>query len=138
MPVHKSMRHPQLLETIPYVPRLAMNRNDLKIGPLRCEKQFRGTLCRDKLLNSWGNCESQVGYSSVSKVNHCRKRSISDPLNKWIRIMYFKCTLHDPTYIKHYIPVIGITVIQSSPLVRSAFCPMKIDHTNGLTLYPGY
>ena len=23
--------------------------------------------------------------------------------------------------------------IQSSPLVRSAFCPMKIDHTSGLT-----
>ena len=30
------------------------------------------------------------------------------------------------------------TEIKSSPLVRSAFCPMKIDHTSGLTLYPGY
>ena len=29
-------------------------------------------------------------------------------------------------------------VIQSSPLLRSAFCPVKIDHINGLTLYPGY
>ena len=29
-------------------------------------------------------------------------------------------------------------VVQSSPLVRSAFCPMKIDHTSDLTLYPGY
>ena len=27
--------------------------------------------------------------------------------------------------------------IQWSPLVRSAFCPMKIDHTSGLTLHPG-
>ena len=26
--------------------------------------------------------------------------------------------------------------VQSSPLVRSAFCPMKIDHSSGLTLYP--
>ena len=24
------------------------------------------------------------------------------------------------------------------PLVRSAFCPKKIDHTSGLTLHPGY
>ena len=31
-----------------------------------------------------------------------------------------------------------VCVIQSSPLVRSAFCPKKIDHTSGLTLYPGY
>ena len=29
-------------------------------------------------------------------------------------------------------------LLQSSPLLRSAFCPMKIDHTSGLTLYPGY
>ena len=28
--------------------------------------------------------------------------------------------------------------IQSRPLVRSAFCPKKIDHTNGLTLHLGY
>ena len=34
----------------------------------------------------------------------------------------------------HYIQ--GI-YIQSRPLVRSAFCPMKIDHTSGLTLHPG-
>jgi len=27
-------------------------------------------------------------------------------------------------------------VLQSRPLVRSAFCPMKIDHTSGLTLHP--
>ena len=28
--------------------------------------------------------------------------------------------------------------IHSTPLVRSTFCPMKIDHISGLTLYPGY
>ena len=28
--------------------------------------------------------------------------------------------------------------VQSSPLVRSGFCPMKIDQKSGLTLYPGY
>ena len=26
--------------------------------------------------------------------------------------------------------------VQSRPLVRSAFCPKKIDHTSGLTLHP--
>ena len=32
---------------------------------------------------------------------------------------------------------VGMVVrIQSRPLVRSAFCPMKIDHTSGLTLHP--
>ena len=29
-------------------------------------------------------------------------------------------------------------LIQSNPLVRSAFCPIEIDHTSGLTVYPGY
>ena len=29
-------------------------------------------------------------------------------------------------------------VIQWRPLVRSAFCPKKIDHSSGLTLHPGY
>ena len=29
-----------------------------------------------------------------------------------------------------------LSVLQSSPLVRSVFCPMKIDHTIGLTLHP--
>ena len=29
-------------------------------------------------------------------------------------------------------------IIYSSPLVRSMFCPMKIDHKSELTLYPGY
>ena len=29
-------------------------------------------------------------------------------------------------------------VLQSRPLVRSAFCPKKIDHKSGLTLHPGY
>ena len=28
--------------------------------------------------------------------------------------------------------------IHSNPLVRPTFCPMKIDHKSGLTLYPGY
>ena len=28
-------------------------------------------------------------------------------------------------------------IVQWSPLVRSAFCPMKIYHTSGLTLHPG-
>ena len=28
--------------------------------------------------------------------------------------------------------------VHSSPLVRSTFCPMEIDHKSGLTLYPGY
>ena len=28
--------------------------------------------------------------------------------------------------------------LPSSPLVRSKFCPMKIDHKSGLTLYYGY
>ena len=33
---------------------------------------------------------------------------------------------------------VSLVRVQSSPLVRSAFCPMKTDHTRGLTLYPGY
>ena len=28
--------------------------------------------------------------------------------------------------------------VHSSPLVRSTFCPMRIDHISRLTLYPGY
>ena len=28
--------------------------------------------------------------------------------------------------------------VQSRPLVRSAFCPKKIDHISGLTLHLGY
>ena len=30
----------------------------------------------------------------------------------------------------------GRKQIQSRPLVRSAFCPKKIDHISGLTLHP--
>ena len=33
---------------------------------------------------------------------------------------------------------VGQNGLQSHPLVRSAFCPKKIDHTSGLTLHPGY
>ena len=29
-------------------------------------------------------------------------------------------------------------IIHSSPVVWSTFCPMKIDHIRGLTLYQGY
>ena len=32
----------------------------------------------------------------------------------------------------------SLIAIQWSPLVRSAFCPKKVDLTSGLTLYPGY
>ena len=28
--------------------------------------------------------------------------------------------------------------VHKSPLVRSAFCPKKVDLTSGLTLHPGY
>ena len=31
-----------------------------------------------------------------------------------------------------------LLILHSSPLVRSMFCPKKIDHKSGLTLYPGY
>ena len=48
----------------------------------------------------------------------------------------YQCTC-SPFRVQRFISWV-MSVIQSSPLVRSAFCPMKIDHTNGLTLYPGY
>ena len=41
-----------------------MNRNDLKIGPLRCKKQFRGTPSRDKLPNARAATKIQLWVNS--------------------------------------------------------------------------
>ena len=37
-----------------------------------------------------------------------------------------------------YVAEKQIQALQSRPLVRSAFCPKKLDHTSKLTLHPGY
>ena len=44
-------------------------------------------------------------------------------------IQTFLIVSEGPDYLIH---------MHSSPLVRSTFCPMKMDHKCGLTLYPGY
>ena len=41
-------------------------------------------------------------------------------------------------YFSKDYPVNGLSAIQSRPLVRSAFCPKKIDLISWLTLHPGY
>ena len=58
----------------------------------------------------------------------------------WIAVVGYERSYRDRSHISHLRLrfLDPKTMVQSSPLVRSAFCPMKIDHTSGLTLNPGY
>ena len=41
-------------------------------------------------------------------------------------------------FLPHHKIAFNSLQIHSSPIVRSTFCQMKIDHKSALTLYPGY
>ena len=51
-------------------------------------------------------------------------------------LFWFRRAIQDR--IQSMTPDNGIIAVKSSPLIRAAFCPKKIDHTSRLTLYPGF
>ena len=92
-------------------------------GPLTI--QFLLNCIKRSFWEKWGYEEFEL----FATVRECDKNATKIEIYSPLICETFIC--HDLYY-----PL--VIDVHSSPLVRSMFCPMKIDHIRGLTLYTGY